>query len=466
MDQYSILDKSSPSRGEESSPEADLSHSSVSRSAQGSVSSALAAANALSGAHSDLAAALRFPGDDGGRSLAEMAERDLDAALQLLADRAQYITGASGAAIALRGGSQDDMLCRASAGSNAPELGAVLSAEFGLSGESVRTRVALRCDDTESDPRVNREGCRQLGIASVVVMPIASDDRVLGVFELFSGKVNAFGDRDLSALRRLGEMVETAVKLAQAAGPLAPEALRETGPAYEEPVVEVEKESTSPESWTDAGNLNVASSSSRSGPSAPVSPVKPTAPKKPRLWSAALGGGAGAEPPVEPDQGHVPPVLRNLRKCKACGFPVSEGRVLCVECEEKHWRGQLRVPQSAAPQQPLPPSNTESTEETALSNPKAGGAATSTAVALEEPVASVAAAAAGLPEAGFSVRNTADLAQGLTAAIPSAAAEGPVDLPVFASGIGSSESWVVANKYVLGALLLVAVVVAAIVLMR
>ena len=38
--------------------------------------------------------AVRFPGEDGGHSLAEMAQRDLDAALQLLADRAcQYIYG-------------------------------------------------------------------------------------------------------------------------------------------------------------------------------------------------------------------------------------------------------------------------------------------------------------------------------------------------------------------------------------
>src|ERR1700692_633313 len=66
----------------------------------------------------------RFPGEDGSRSLAEMAELDLDAALQLLADRAQYITGASGAAIALRRGQHNEMLCRASSGSNAPELGA------------------------------------------------------------------------------------------------------------------------------------------------------------------------------------------------------------------------------------------------------------------------------------------------------------------------------------------------------
>src|ERR1700685_715190 len=158
-----------------------------------------------------------FPGEDGGHSLAEIARRDLDAALQLLADRAQYITGANGAAIALRRHGKKDMLCRASTGSNAPELGALLSTEFGLSGESVRTRQPLRCDDAERDTRVNREVCHQLGIASVVVMPVVNDDEVLGVFELFSGKVNAFGERDLSALQRLSEMVETAVKLARAA---------------------------------------------------------------------------------------------------------------------------------------------------------------------------------------------------------------------------------------------------------
>src|ERR1700720_2601415 len=156
------------------------------------------------------------PRGEGGPSLAEMARRDLDAALQLLVDRAQYITGASGAAIALRRAGKNDMQCRASTGSNAPELGALLSTEFGLSGESVRTRQPLRCDDAERDARVNRDVCRQLGIASVVVMPVVNDDEVLGVFELFSGEVNAFGERDVSAVQRLSQMVETAVRLAQA----------------------------------------------------------------------------------------------------------------------------------------------------------------------------------------------------------------------------------------------------------
>jgi hypothetical protein len=51
-----------------------------------------------------------------------------------------------------------------------------------------------------------------------------------------------------------------------------------------------------------------------------------------------------AERTAEPDQSHVPMGLRNLRKCEACGFPVSASRVLCVECEEKKWRGQLMIP--------------------------------------------------------------------------------------------------------------------------
>ena len=242
-------------------------------------------------------AGLHFPAEDRGESLAVMAQRDLDAALQLLAERAQYITGASGAAIALRRSGEPDMLCRASAGTNAPELGALLSSESGLSGESVRTRQAMRCDDASRDPRVNREGCRQLGIASVVVVPILSQEEVLGVFELFAGTPGAFGDRDVDALRRLGQMVETAVRQAEAA---------QAQMALFAQQAEVAK----------AAAVEAA---------------------RPRMWSA--------EPSVPRPASEVntndaaPLAMRSLRECKACGFPVSEGRDLCVECEERKWRG-------------------------------------------------------------------------------------------------------------------------------
>src|SRR5882672_5058560 len=153
-------------------------------------------------------AEMRFPGEDGGRSLAEMAQRDLVATLQLLAERAQYITAATGSAIALRDAGQ--MVCRASAGPSAPEVGAQLQVNSGLSGESVRTKQTLRCDDAATDPRVNRESCEALGIASVVVMPLVQGDDVIGVFELFSDKDQVFDARDIAALERMGAMVFSA----------------------------------------------------------------------------------------------------------------------------------------------------------------------------------------------------------------------------------------------------------------
>src|SRR5262245_22851079 len=100
---------------------------------------------------------VRFPGEDGGKSLAAMAERDLNATLQLLAERAQYITGATGAAIAVM--DHNEMVCKASAGVSTPEIGARLQMDSGLSGESIRTRETLRCDDIKTDGRVNRESC-------------------------------------------------------------------------------------------------------------------------------------------------------------------------------------------------------------------------------------------------------------------------------------------------------------------
>jgi GAF domain-containing protein len=295
-------------------------------------------------------------------SLAAMAYRDLDAALQLLAERAQYITGAEGAMIALRRGDHSDMLCRASAGSNAPELGALLSMEYGFSGESVRTRQALRCDDAEQDSRVNRENCRRLGISSVVAVPILSDQDVLGIFELFSGKPHAFSDDNVSALRRLSEMVETAVKYAVAAETLPATQEQAAGqklaaPADENEVgVETELsadilsvdilESADALSATAAeGSLIEARTISEADvlfteDEKAESPAAEPVAKKPLFWSAAMHGSENRPPAPEAIAlAPVPAGLRNLHKCKACGFPVSEGRVFCVECEDKQWHG-------------------------------------------------------------------------------------------------------------------------------
>ena len=152
----------------------------------------------------------------GGRSNGSrgLEETELDSALQLLVERAQYITGATGTALALPHG--EEMVCRASAGSSAPAVGARLQVRSGLTGESIARRQLLRCDNAESDPRVNLETCRALGIASIVVLPLLRrNGEVRGLFELFSDHPYAFEERDLIALERMADLTLTALDLAE-----------------------------------------------------------------------------------------------------------------------------------------------------------------------------------------------------------------------------------------------------------
>src|SRR3974390_2631890 len=101
-----------------------------------------------------------------------LGEHDLDAALRLLVARAQYITGATGAALALL--YEDEMVCVASAGSSAPTVGARLQVLSGLTGEAISRTPLLLCANAESDGRVNLDTCRELGIASIAVLPLLS----------------------------------------------------------------------------------------------------------------------------------------------------------------------------------------------------------------------------------------------------------------------------------------------------
>lgn len=484
-----MLDPSGPAevvglRTDEIGREAEMAHMGADRSAQGSISAVLAAGSGMTAAPTLSPSTRYFSGDDAGYPLARMAQRDLDAALQLLAERAQYITGAGGAAIALRRGGYNDMLCRASAGSIAPEFGALLSAEFGLSGESVRTRLPLRCDDAERDTRVNREGCRQLGIASVAVMPIVSDDEVLGVFELFSGRVNAFGERDLSTLQRLGDMVETAVRLARTAHGWRAEVMGEFVDEISdaEPGIEVEVETAmpvlqAPELQAPAPNVpprpevkevitpaDVPDTAVTEPAATEETPAK-VAVRKPVLWSAAI---QPAAPTAQSDESHVPPVLRNLRKCQACGFPVSEGRTLCVDCEEKQWSGHLGV--SAAKVSRLSaPAAAVAAPAFGASKPAAGTLESiSTDKAVAEDVVSQdrRQPAAQVQVIEKPALSPAPVSIVLSSVLNEESESSESMLPFLSRGVSSSESWFSANKYILGAIVAVAVVLAGIILLR
>jgi len=131
--------------------------------------------------------------------------RDLDAALSLIVGRACSITRGTGAAIALE--HDNGMICRAVAGRNAPPLGAFVDVEAGFTGQCIRQAKALRCDDTENDPRVDAEACRQLEIRSILAAPILYEREIVGLLEVFSDAAYAFDNGDLAVVERLAQTV-------------------------------------------------------------------------------------------------------------------------------------------------------------------------------------------------------------------------------------------------------------------
>ena len=284
---------------------------------------------------------LRFPAEDGGQSLAAWARRDLEATLQLLADRAQYITGGTGAAIALRDG--DFIMCRASSGPSAPQIGSCFEVSSGLSGESVRTRKMLRCDDASADPRVNYDSCKALGIASFAVMPLIRQNEVIGIFEVFSNKPRAFQERDLLALERMGDMVNTALdqvkspKNKMAASELEPNAAQLASPIS----------GTDASSISSETNLPVGIQASEVPPGTlPESVVEDALQLDHRLLF-----GASAQVEVPDAQLSPSTTITGIGTCTACGFPVSGGRKLCLDCEAaatKHQSAQATSSDSPA----------------------------------------------------------------------------------------------------------------------
>lgn len=134
---------------------------------------------------------------------------DLEPAISVIAERAQALTGATGAALALRHG--EEIVCRARAGRTAPDLGVRLQTDSGISADCVRTGEVVLCHDAERNPRVDLAACRRLGVRSILVAPLRHFRRTLGVFEVLSGLPYAFDSRDVATMQLLSSMMVAAI---------------------------------------------------------------------------------------------------------------------------------------------------------------------------------------------------------------------------------------------------------------
>jgi putative methionine-R-sulfoxide reductase with GAF domain len=136
-------------------------------------------------------------------------ELDLEPAISVIAERAQALTGATGAAIALRHG--DEIVCRARTGRTAPDLGVRLQTDSGISADCVRTGEVVLCNDAERNPHVDLASCRRLGARSILVAPLRHFRRTLGVFEVLSGAPHAFDHDDVATMQLMSSMMVAAI---------------------------------------------------------------------------------------------------------------------------------------------------------------------------------------------------------------------------------------------------------------
>ena len=136
-------------------------------------------------------------------------EVSLDLALDLILNEvvaeARDATGAGGAAIALA--RDGEMVCRATTGGNAPDLGVRVGTGSGLSGACLRTGQIQECSDTETDARVSAEACRRLGVRSMMIAPLVNGQGTFGILEVFSAQPHAFGTSARQTLDRLARHV-------------------------------------------------------------------------------------------------------------------------------------------------------------------------------------------------------------------------------------------------------------------
>jgi EAL domain-containing protein (putative c-di-GMP-specific phosphodiesterase class I) len=133
--------------------------------------------------------------------------------LRRIVDQAMVlVSGAEGAVVEVLIDDQLDYVC--TAGTLAPYAGLRLAVTGSLSGMALNTGEILRCDDCESDGRVDRIACREVGAVSMLCVPLRKPPHDVGVLKVTSTQKSAFTERDMRVLSQLSEFITSAVAVA------------------------------------------------------------------------------------------------------------------------------------------------------------------------------------------------------------------------------------------------------------
>ena len=132
---------------------------------------------------------------------------DPDAVTAAIVERTQRLTGADGAVVQWLDG--HEFVYSHASGIASLHVGLRLELPTSLSGQAAALGETLHCPDVELDDRADRDGCRIVGIRSLICAPLYRDGRVDGILAVMSGTPNAFDELSVETTRVMAQFVST-----------------------------------------------------------------------------------------------------------------------------------------------------------------------------------------------------------------------------------------------------------------
>jgi putative methionine-R-sulfoxide reductase with GAF domain len=144
------------------------------------------------------------------QTLIQSHQLDLPATMNLLATRAQKLTRASGAAIAVIEG--DELRYCAASGSAASEGETRIPLNLSIARHCVTRRELVQSPnlETEKNFEVAKETLSRARVRSLIALPFFYDGNVVGVLELRSGHANCFQEHDVRTCQLMAGLLSEA----------------------------------------------------------------------------------------------------------------------------------------------------------------------------------------------------------------------------------------------------------------
>ena len=130
---------------------------------------------------------------------------DLSGIMDLVTHRVQDITEAHGACVELIVNNQ--FMYSATSGMAENFLGLRLSTKNSLSGECIKVKTTLICNNIDTDNRVNKGACRKIGLKSMIVTPLICGNDVVGVLKVLSAYTGYFSEDRIKILELMSGLI-------------------------------------------------------------------------------------------------------------------------------------------------------------------------------------------------------------------------------------------------------------------